>query len=234
MNGYAAPQLHTHVVFFNMTERENGEVRAVQPRELYRSQQYGTAIYRAELSLRLKQLGYEIEPSAKGAPEIKGYTQDYLNASSPRSQQIREHLQKEGFDGAEAAQIAAHKTRDSKLETSHEEMQRRHQEMAEQYGHQPARVIEKAQARGQQIEAANEDQKQHGIRQALDYARERNLERDAVTDERTSCGMPLNGQWLRLLWPKCASSLSEKSENTDSLNWSANREQPDGFLPLRR
>ncbi len=40
VDGYAAPQLHTHVVFFNMTERENGEMRALQPRELYRSQQY--------------------------------------------------------------------------------------------------------------------------------------------------------------------------------------------------
>src|SRR5579864_3245973 len=184
VNGYAAPQLHTHVVFFNLTERENGEVRAVQPRELYRSQQYGTAIYRAELSLRLKQLGYEIEPSAKGAPEIKGYSQDYLNASSPRSQQIREHLQKEGFEGAEAAQIAAHRTRDRKLEVSHEEMQRRHQEMAEQHGHQPARVIEQAQVRAPEIEIVGEEQKQRDVTQALTYARERNLERDAVADER--------------------------------------------------
>src|SRR5207253_2360866 len=68
VDGYAAPQLHTHVVFFNMTERENGEMRALQPRELYRSQRYGTAVYRAELSLRLKQLGYKIQPSATGAP----------------------------------------------------------------------------------------------------------------------------------------------------------------------
>ena len=25
VNGYAAPQLHTHVVFFNLTETKNGE-----------------------------------------------------------------------------------------------------------------------------------------------------------------------------------------------------------------
>ena len=54
VEGYAAPQLHTHVVFFNMTERETGEMRALQPRELYRSQQYATAIYRSELALRLR------------------------------------------------------------------------------------------------------------------------------------------------------------------------------------
>ena len=61
VNGYAAPQLHTHVVFFNLTETKNGEWRALQPHELYRSQQYATAIYRSELALRLKGQGYEIE-----------------------------------------------------------------------------------------------------------------------------------------------------------------------------
>jgi conjugative relaxase-like TrwC/TraI family protein len=98
--GYAAPQLHTHVVFFNLTERENGEISALQPRELYRSQQYATAVYRSELALRLKELGYEIEPNVHGAPEIKGYTQEYLDASSPRRQQIKEHLEEQGVSGA--------------------------------------------------------------------------------------------------------------------------------------
>ena len=60
VDGYAAPQLHTHVVFFNLTETENGETYALQPRELYKTQQYATAIYRSELAVRLKALGYEI------------------------------------------------------------------------------------------------------------------------------------------------------------------------------
>ena len=32
VDGYAAPQLHTHAVIFNMTERENGQIRALQER----------------------------------------------------------------------------------------------------------------------------------------------------------------------------------------------------------
>ena len=103
VDGYAAPQLHTHVVIFNVTERENGDTRALQTHELYRSQQCATAVYRTELALRLKQLGYEIEQSPNGAPEIRGYTQEYLEASSPRRQQIKEHLNQEGVRGAEAA-----------------------------------------------------------------------------------------------------------------------------------
>ena len=31
VDGYAAPQLHTHAVIFNMTERADGSTRAVQP-----------------------------------------------------------------------------------------------------------------------------------------------------------------------------------------------------------
>src|ERR1700679_642912 len=70
VNGYAAPQLHTHVVFFNLTETQNGQWRALQPHELYRSQQYATAIYRSELALRLKDQGYQIERGRSGQPEI--------------------------------------------------------------------------------------------------------------------------------------------------------------------
>lgn len=61
VNGYAAPQLHTHAVIFNLTETADGTVRPLQPRELYRSQQYATAVYRSELAARLTALGYDIE-----------------------------------------------------------------------------------------------------------------------------------------------------------------------------
>ena len=83
VDGYVAPQLHTHVVFFNITELENGETRGLQPQELYRTQQYATAVYRSELAVRLRELGYEIEPGQSGAPEIRGYSAEYLEASSP-------------------------------------------------------------------------------------------------------------------------------------------------------
>lgn len=53
VNGYAAPQLHTHAVIFNLTETADGSVRPLQPRELYRTQQYATAVYRSELAARL-------------------------------------------------------------------------------------------------------------------------------------------------------------------------------------
>src|SRR6266566_3066307 len=142
VDGYAAPQIHTHVVFFNLTETDDGETYALQPRELYKTQQYATAVYRSELAYRLKDLGYEIERGESSQPEIKGYSKEYLEASSPRRRQIEEHLAKENQRGAGAAQIAAHQTREGKLELSHEEMQDRHKAMAAQYGNQPEHVVE--------------------------------------------------------------------------------------------
>jgi len=181
VDGYAAPQLHTHVVFFNLTETEDGGTYSLQPRELYKTQQYATAVYRSELATRLKAMGYGIERGKSGQPEITGYSEEYLAASSPRRQQIEEHLSKENQRGADAAQIAAHKTRQPKLELSQEEMQQRHQQMAEAFGNQPMRVVEAAAEREQRIER---DSPRTTAKLAVTFSKDRNLEREAVVDER--------------------------------------------------
>src|SRR3984957_17869592 len=180
VDGYAAPQLHTHAVIFNMTERENGQPRALQERSLFQSQQYATSVYRSELAMRLHGLGYEIERGKHGQPEIKGYTQEYLDASSPRREQIKEHLQEVGRDGAGAAQVAAHRTRDSKELLSPEEVLQRHRELAAQFGHQADRVV--AQAREQAHHHAQ--QPETTVQQSVTYSRNHVFERAAVQDER--------------------------------------------------
>jgi conjugative relaxase-like TrwC/TraI family protein len=181
VNGYAAPQLHTHAVIFNVTETADGRIRPLQPREMYRSQQYATAVYRSELAARLRELGYEIERGRSGQPEIRGYTREYVEASSPRRQQIEEYLANEDRQGAGAAQIAAHQTREAKLDVSHEEMQRRHQDLAEHFGDQPAHVIEAAQRNEHRTEQCEHAETAHT---AVTFARDRNLEREAVVEER--------------------------------------------------
>ena len=181
VDGYAAPQLHTHVVFFNLTETENGDIYALQPRELYKTQQYATAVYRSELAMRLKSLGYEIERGKSSQPEIAGYTEEYLAASSPRRQQIEEHLAKANLRGADAAQIAAHKTREAKLDISQEEMQQRHQQMAKAFGNQPEQVVQAARNRPQQMESESPSRTASA---AITFSRDRNFEREAVVGER--------------------------------------------------
>src|SRR5215472_9670369 len=103
VDGYAAPQLHTHAVIFNVTEQADGTTRSLQPHELFVSQRYVTAVYRSELAMRLQMLGYALERGKHGQPEIRGYTKEYLEASSPRREQIKGHLRELGIDGAAAA-----------------------------------------------------------------------------------------------------------------------------------
>ena len=185
VDGYAAPQLHTHAVIFNMTERENGQMRALQERSFFASQSYATAVYQSELMYRLRNLGYEIEPGKSGAPEIKGYSQEYLDASSPRRQQIQEALARNGFSGPEAAQIAAHNTRDKKVILSPDEVLAAHRQIAVEFGNQADHVVAEARKRriGQtQKPVVEERQKQ--AHSALTFARDRSFEREAVQDER--------------------------------------------------
>jgi conjugative relaxase-like TrwC/TraI family protein len=66
VNGYAAPQLHTRAVIFNVTETAEGKTRSLQAQELYKTQQFATAAYRSELAVRLQKLGYKIERGAHG------------------------------------------------------------------------------------------------------------------------------------------------------------------------
>ena len=181
VDGYSAPQLHTHVVFFNVTETEDGNTRAVQPREVYKSQQYATAVYQSELASRLKALGYELDAGKNGAPEIKGYTKEYLEASSPRSQQIKAHLEKQGLEGAGPAQIAAHRTRDAKAAISLEAMLAKHQDVAAAHGNQPQHVVQQARDKG--VQQDRTDAAKHA-QEAVTWSRDRHMEREAIVEER--------------------------------------------------
>jgi conjugative relaxase-like TrwC/TraI family protein len=180
VDGYAAPQLHTHAVIFNVTEQANGTTRSLQPHELFVSQRYVTAVYRSELAMRLQMLGYELERGKYGQPEIRGYTKEYLEASSPRREQIKDHLREQGIDGAAAAQIAAHHTRDRKELLSQGEVLQRHRALAAQYGNQADRVVAQAHEHGQYRMQQPEMQAQ----QAVTWARDHVFERSAVQDRR--------------------------------------------------
>jgi conjugative relaxase-like TrwC/TraI family protein len=182
VDGYVAPQLHTHAVVFNVTERANGQPRAVQSQSLFASQQFATAIYQSELTYHLRQLGYEITTGRSGAPEIKGYTQEYLDASSPRSQQIREYLERTGRSGKEAAEIAAHSTRDRKEIHSPGEVMAAHRKLAADFGHQADAVVRAARERSQRQEKPVNSFDR--VRESLTFSRDKNFEREAVVDER--------------------------------------------------
>jgi len=182
VDGYAAPQLHTHAVIFNVTERADGSTRALQERPFFESKQFATAVYQSELMYRLRDLGYEIEPGKSGAPEVKGYSQAYLDASSLRSQQIKDEMERSGVSGPRAAQIAAHSTRDKKQTLTREEVLEAHRNVAAEFGNQPRQVVQEARERAQTQER-NPDRATRA-KEAITYARDSLFEREAVADER--------------------------------------------------
>ena len=146
-HGYAAPQLHTHVVIANMTQTEDGKVRSVESGEMFDSQKLMSAIYRAHLADKLQELGYEIRVDPRtGAPEIKGFSEEYLQDSSPRRKEVlkekgkmKERMEREGktvSDNARLQQAAARINRRSK-NFDHGKMQERALEMDARHGNQP-------------------------------------------------------------------------------------------------
>ena len=191
-NGYAAPQLHTHVVIFNMTQTEGGRVRSVQPLELYRSQRYATAIYRAHLAEKLQGLGYEIEVDPRtGAPEIKGFSEAYLEESSPRrkevlkeAEQIKERLEREGVTVSENArlkQAAAHNDRASKR-YDRAAMRERALELDTKHDNQARGLVRQARERLPLCLAQEEIATR--AQEAVTFARDNAVEREAVADMR--------------------------------------------------
>ncbi len=180
-NGYPAPHLHTHVVVFNMTRTEDGQVRSVQPAELYRIQSYLTAIYQNQLALKLKELGYELAPGTNHAPDIKGFTKEYLEAESQRSQRIKRENDARGLEGREAKEQIAHSLRENKLKWTPEEVHRAHREHQEQFGGQADKLhAESLQRQGITL---NAETAQVQAKASVDFALNKLSERTAVFDQ---------------------------------------------------
>ncbi len=218
--GYAAPQLHTHIVIMNMTKTEEGQIRSVQPLELYRTQQYATSIYRTHLAEKLQALGYQIEVDQRtGAPEIKGFSKEYLQESSPRREEVRkeaqemkERLEQEGAtvkEGAGLNQAAARTNRASKR-YDHAEMRRRALEMDARYDNQAKRTVREAIERGQPRFSQDEIAKR--AQEAVTFARDNATEREAVTDMRKVMADALRRNLGLTTYEAVASELHQRIE----------------------
>ena len=96
------PHFHTHAVVFNITKDGDGQHRSLQTAELFRIQAYSTSVYQSELALRLQHLGYKLALGEGYAPEIEGYTKEYLDSVSQRRDEIKTRMDELGISGAEA------------------------------------------------------------------------------------------------------------------------------------
>ena len=87
------PQLHSHCVVLNVAKDSDGNYRALKNTQLYRRKMLLGVMYRSELAVRLKKLGYEVEKTGPdGTFEIRGFEKKHLEHFSKRSQQIKEKV----------------------------------------------------------------------------------------------------------------------------------------------
>jgi conjugative relaxase-like TrwC/TraI family protein len=82
------PQIHTHCVVMNMTQRDDGQWRALSNENLFDNKIFLGQMYRNDLAASLKELGYSIRSDEKGLFEIQGIDQKLIDAFSQRSEQI--------------------------------------------------------------------------------------------------------------------------------------------------
>lgn len=112
------PQLHTHNVIMNMTQDAEGNWRSLEPRALYQLQKAIGAVYRQELAVGVRALGYGIEQGKDSLFEIKGVPAAVIRAFSERAAQVEARLAERGQSrataSAEEKQIAALDTREAK------------------------------------------------------------------------------------------------------------------------
>jgi conjugative relaxase-like TrwC/TraI family protein len=113
------PQLHTHCVLINATQRADGQWRALDNEAVYRHKMLLGALYRAELAREVQQLGYDVRLThMDGRFELAHVGEQQVRAFSQRSAAIEEHLQKNGQAREEASawdkKLAAVVTREKK------------------------------------------------------------------------------------------------------------------------
>lgn len=113
------PQVHTHCVLLNLTQRPDGQWRALDAHALYEQQKLLGVLYRAELAKRVQELGYRIRQTHQdGRFELVHITHEQVEAFSTRRRAIDAALAAKGESrataSAEMREIAGLSTRRAK------------------------------------------------------------------------------------------------------------------------
>ena len=185
VDGYAAPQLHTHAVIFNMTERADGSTRAVQPQSYFDSQQFATAVYQSELMYRLSQSG--VRNRRRGEVERPRSRAIHRSTSTPPA-----HAANRFASTSKRADLPGRRRRRSpptplatKKRFTHPP--RYWQPTGSLRPSSATRLIasskkrESARTASEQTPHPNSPER---VQEAVTFAKSRNFEREAVTDER--------------------------------------------------
>lgn len=118
------PELHSHTILANATQRENGEWRTLDSYPIYRDKILLGMYYRAYLAPELMRLGFDIvQTSNQGTFELKDFPPALIKQLSKRRTQIKAELKETGQSGGKAAKVANFNTRPPKKQVDPEHLQ---------------------------------------------------------------------------------------------------------------
>lgn len=133
------PQLHTHLLVANLTQRVDGSWAALDFDTRWKMA--AGAVYRAELAAQMQAMGFQTErdnDSFKVASVPAGLVEEF----SKRRQQIEAVLEEKGYSSAKAAEVAALSTRTAKEAISREMLFKQWRETALEHGFTPESVAQ--------------------------------------------------------------------------------------------
>jgi conjugative relaxase-like TrwC/TraI family protein len=225
------PHLHTHVVVMNMTRRPDGAWRGLDPVEIYRSQAFATAVYRAGLAREVQRLGYAINiTGGDGRWELERYGREQVMAFSLRRQEIERELAKLGVNGAAAAQIAAHRSRLSKDQRDEQALKAEWRARAAAYGIPVARIAEIALNRKSVALETGDDKLDEAVRHATAHV----VERDAAPDRRELETFALQHAMGRTVLERVRTVIDTYRSNGRLIDLAANHRHPIGAFTTPR
>jgi conjugative relaxase-like TrwC/TraI family protein len=111
------PNLHTHCVVTNVTQKPDGEWRTLYADEFYKDVLLLGKKYESNLALGLMKRGYELRFTENGHFEVKGVPESLIALHSKRRGQIEQWLEDNQLSGSKAAEKANFMTRAAKVST---------------------------------------------------------------------------------------------------------------------
>jgi conjugative relaxase-like TrwC/TraI family protein len=181
------PQVHSHAIILNATQRSDGAWRSIEGREIMHLQKDVDRVYQNELAVRARSLGYEAEVDReKGRMELSTVPQEVRHAFSSRSSAIESALAENGKTRETASAVereqACLATRDRKIHADPGELRREWLSRSRELGFDPEKAV--ADARNRSLELAHNQQpisdRQAEVERALKYAVDHLSERSAA------------------------------------------------------
>lgn len=155
------PQLHTHSVIMNLTQRADGQWRSTENKPLFIDQKHLGLVYRQYLAEEVQSLGYRLDHGKDGTWEIAALDKGVIREFSKRSEAVGDALEARGKNRNTATaaekETATLDTRDRKVHAERGELlERWHNEIGGDRLNELKEVIAQSKANQPTVEKKTE------------------------------------------------------------------------------